>query len=363
MQRYCIFHVPNYLDVNRASASQIRPLQMIRAFKKIGYEVDVIQGYGKERKREIKRVKEKIKKGIKYDFLYAESSTMPTLLTEKNHIPTYPFLDYNFFSFVRKRGIKIGLFYRDIYWKFDEYKQDVKGLYYFVAVIMYKYDLRMYRKMVNKLYLPTRKMYEYIRDKIPSDMIDVLPPGCERKEVKKNNENLTLLYVGGIGKHYRLHKVLEVVSKMSDITLLLCCRQKEWEQEKGKYEQYLSHNIEIHHKSGKKLEELYRRADIGMVYFEPDLYLGFSMPYKVFEYLSYGMPMIASLQTAVGDFVMQERIGWTIAYDTEDLRTLLQILLREPEKRLLKSARCKEVIEKHTWEERAKKVQMDLSGR
>ena len=364
MHRRCIFHIPNHIDPTRASASQIRPMKMIEAFKKIGYQVDVVQGYGRERKQAIKEIKNRIKNGIKYDFLYAESSTMPTLLTEKNHMPTYPFLDYGFFSFVRQHGIKIGLFYRDIYWKFNEYKRNVKGLYYLAAIFMYQYDLKMYKKLVNKLYLPTKQMYEYIRDEIPSNIVDILPPGCERKLVKKSNEgNVTLLYVGGIGNHYRLHKILEVVSKMKNVTLLLCCRQAEWEQEKKEYEQYLSDSIEIHHKSGEDLEILYKRADIGMVYFEPNIYLEFAMPYKVFEYLGHGIPVIASSQTASGDFVKKEEIGWTIKYDLKELESLLLRLTRSSNEVLQKAIHCEQVCEKHTWEERARKVQIDLLKR
>lgn len=362
MERYCIFHIPNHLDSSRASASQIRPLKMIEAFRNIGYEVDIVQGYGTERKQAIKKIKDKIKNGVIYDFLYAESSTMPTLLTEKNHLPTHPFLDYSFFSFVRKHGIKIGLFYRDIYWKFDEYRQNVKGLYYLVAIFMYRYDLKMYKKMVNKLYLPTESMYKYLKSEIPSYIVDVLPPGCERRIIeKKSNKHITLLYVGGIGNQYRIHKILEVVSKMKSVTFLLCCRKSEWEKEKKEYEQYLSDNIEIYHKSGEELEALYKRADIGMVYFEPDLYREFAMPYKIFEYLGHGIPMIASSHTAVGEFVKNERIGWTIDYNAAELEKLLLNLRNALDEILQKSKNCEEAIHRHTWEERARKVQEELS--
>lgn len=131
-----IFHIPMKIDRNRASASQIRPMKMIEAFKECGYEVVVVEGYGKERKRQIKEIKSNILKGVKYDFLYSESSTMPTLLTEKNHLPLYPFLDFSFFAFCKKHGIKIGLFYRDIYWVFKK-KRSFKE---WVAYIFYKYD-------------------------------------------------------------------------------------------------------------------------------------------------------------------------------------------------------------------------------
>lgn len=55
----------------------------------------------KKEKKKIKKIKSNIKEGIKYDFLYSESSTEPTLLTEKNHIPLYPFLDFGFLKYCK----------------------------------------------------------------------------------------------------------------------------------------------------------------------------------------------------------------------------------------------------------------------
>ena len=108
MEKRCIFHIPNYLDPNRASASQIRPKKMMNAFEQIGYKVDIVQGYGRNRKRIIEEIKRNIDNGVKYEFLYSESSTAPTLLTEKHHFPTYPFLDFGFFKYIKDHGIKIG---------------------------------------------------------------------------------------------------------------------------------------------------------------------------------------------------------------------------------------------------------------
>ena len=98
LKKRMIFHVPNYIDLEAKSGSNIRPIKMINAFKEIGYDVDVVMGYASERKSKIKEIKNNIKNGVKYDFLYSESSTMPTLLTEKNHLPTHPFLDFSFFK-------------------------------------------------------------------------------------------------------------------------------------------------------------------------------------------------------------------------------------------------------------------------
>ncbi len=58
-----IFHHPLPLNPNATSASGIRPLKMLEAFRSLGYEVDVISGYSSERKKRIKEIKKKINEG------------------------------------------------------------------------------------------------------------------------------------------------------------------------------------------------------------------------------------------------------------------------------------------------------------
>ena len=100
-----IFHIPNKLDEKMQSGSQIRPVKMMQAFKNLGYQVDVVMGYCSDRKMKIDKIKKNIKAGVKYDFLYSESSTMPTALTEKHHMPLCLFLDFGFFEFCKSHRI------------------------------------------------------------------------------------------------------------------------------------------------------------------------------------------------------------------------------------------------------------------
>lgn len=86
-----IFHHPLPINGNGKSGSQVRPYKMIKAFEAIGYDVDTVVGYGAQRRKAINRIKRAVKQGKQYDFIYSESSTMPTLLTEVHHYPTYPF--------------------------------------------------------------------------------------------------------------------------------------------------------------------------------------------------------------------------------------------------------------------------------
>ena len=363
-KRRCIFHVPNSIDINRKSGSNIRPFKMIEAFKNIGYQVDIVMGYGKERK-------ENIKNGIKYDFLYSESSTMPTLLTEKNHLPLYPFLDFGFFKFCKKHSIKIGLFYRDMHWKFDIYTKVLPWYKKIITIPMYKYDLIQYKKYVDIIYLASEKVKKYMPD---FDNIEILPPGVEEdKEILKNkikfyedninNNSLNIFYVGGISKElYYFKELLEVVKNKENIKLTICCREKEWENNKEDYSEFLNENIFIVHEGGEKLKEFYAKADICSLFLRPTEYMSIAAPVKMFEYLGNITPMIAINNTVAGDFVNNNNCGWTIEYDKKELDNLLSDLLKNKEQILKKAKNMEKVLSLNTWNERAKKVEKNLKN-
>lgn len=362
MKKNIIFHFPSPIYENIHSGSQIRPICMINAFKNIGYKVDVVIGYGKERKEKINKIKENIKNGIKYDFLYSENSTLPTLLTEKYHIPLYPFLDFNFFKFCKKNGIKIGLFYRDIHWRFEHYKKNIIFLKQWLATIFYLYDLFMYSKLIDILYLPHNLMYKYIPYKM-SCKIESLPPGNNRKNIiikKTYNEFLTLFYVGGIGDLYDLEILFEVVNRNEYLHLIVCFRKNDWEKTKNKYKKYLNNRIQIIHKWGDDLENYYYQADLLILFVKPIIYWTFAMPVKLFEYLSYCIPIIGTKGTAVGDFIEDNNIGWNIEYSKENLTNLLEYIKQNRIVLEEKKINMKNILDKHTWEQRAKKVSHDL---
>lgn len=371
----CIFHIPNIIDETGTSGSQVRPRKMIQAFEKIGYEVDVVMGYGNERKAAIKKIKANIKNGISYDFLYSESSTMPTLLTEKNHLPLYPTLDFGFFSFCKKNNIPIGLFYRDMHWKFDVYRQAVRGLKRAVATLAYKYDLRKYSSLLDYLYYPSKGMEKYLPvDKLNCRM-QALPPGAiyDEDEIKLQEEKfcnihqrvgdkIRLFYVGGIVGNYKFKKLMQAVKDLDFVELTICCREAEWGVVKSEYEGFLTGNIIVVHKSGTELEKYYKKADICMAFFERGAYVDIGMPVKIFEYLGHTIPIIATKGTAAGNFIEENGIGWAIDYDARGIKCLLKSLHSNPDGIVEKHKNAIYALQKNTWEARARQVQEELLG-
>ncbi len=368
-QKRCIFHIPNFIDSTIVSGSSLRPRKMLEAFQKTGYHVDYVMGYGKEREIQIKQIKKNIQQGIKYEFLYSESSTMPTLLTEKNHLPIYPFLDFGFFKFCKKNGIKIGLFYRDIYWKFPVYKEEVSLGKRICSVPMYKYDLMEYQKYVDKLYLPSELMKKYVGIDV---LYGELPPGCETDfgyQKKKNeiwktreeNKRLRLFYVGGIKQLYDLTKLLKAIKALDFVELTICCRENEWKECYERYKPYLTERVSVIHKSGSALNEYYMNADICMLFFASEGYRRFAMPIKLFEYIGKLTPIIAVMGSAAGTFVDKTNSGWVIPHDEEALKELLKSIYQEPELLNEKQEQIFKIAADNTWEKRAKQVILDLN--
>ncbi len=354
MKKRMIFHIPLELDPKLKSASQIRPIKMLQGFREAGFEVDVVEGDTKKRATQIRQIKERIKKGEKYSFMYSESSTMPTMLTSRHHIPTHPFLDFELFRICKRNGIKIGLFYRDIYWVFPEYDTGIKSK---IAKLFYRIDLRLYNRYVDILFLPSLRMKEFIPKKMKMP-IYALPSGSEvtsnNIDSKAENDVLEVFYVGGIGNHYNLTLLCECVAKLNHIHLTICCRPKDWETVKNIYKPLLGTNIDVVHASGSELDYYYKRADLCSLFVKPGVYWAFAMPYKLLEFIGRGRPVLASTGTATADFVKKNYVGFCIDYNEQSLLDFLKSIkkseLTEMREHIFK------VANKNSWTNRALEV-------
>jgi glycosyltransferase involved in cell wall biosynthesis len=365
MEKNMIFHFPLKLDTQARSASGIRPQRMLAAFKDIGYNVIEISGYSRERKKIINKLKKEIDTGLQIDFLYSESSTMPTLLTDPSHIPVRPFVDFSFFKYCANRKIPVGLFYRDMYWKFPEYVTSGGKVKSFIAKAFYKYDILKYKQLLSKLYLPSLKMGEYFRE-FANMCYDELPPACGVHEIDatidcQNKNNINLLYVGGIGKGYKLHTLVNAIKGNSSFTLTICTRKEEWDLFHAEYEDTeFNKNIHVVHLSGEALEKIYMNADIAVLFLEPSEFRIFANPYKLFEYIGYGKPVLASKDTYAGEYVKRLDIGWTIPYDTKAAFEFLEYIKNNTGDIKTKTEQVKKLAALSRWTDRARKVMSDL---
>ena len=361
----CIFHYPHPIEDKPGSGSSLRPYQMLQAFQDIGYEVDAVVNFSAQRKQQIQKIKQNIKNGVKYDFVYSENINTPTVLSDGDHIPRRPFLDFGFLKFCRKQGIPVGLFYRDVYWKFPIFQESVSFWKQIILKPLFAYDLFQYRRCLDLMFLPTMRMQQYALPGFPSR---ALPPGGvlrpesyeKKKAAVKKPGILRIFYVGSLSTLYDNRLLFQAVQETPGVYLTVCTHQKQWESVRSSYEPYLCDRIEIIHKSGAALQEYYETADVAAYCLNHDEYLDMAMPIKVFEAISYGTPLLATNIFSIAEMVTKEDIGWVTETSVAGIRQTLELLLAHPEQIQQKTETTILAAQRNTWQCRALQVAEDL---
>ena len=145
--------------------------------------------------------------------------------------------------------------------------------------------------------------------------------------------------------------------------MTLCVRQETWEETREHYAPLLpAGRADVVHRSGSELLPLYERADLGVLFTEPNPYWDFAGPYKLYEYLAHELPVIAVRGTQTGRLVQEMGIGWVLEYDVEALSALLRHLRETPEEIEAVRRRMRQVVPSQTWQARARQVAEELAG-
>lgn len=361
--RNCIFHIPMHIDPTLNTGSRVRPRAMLAALQEIGYHVEVVWGWAAERREALKTLKQKMADGIVYDFLYSESSTMPTLLTEKHHWPTHPWLDFDLFRLCHRANVPVGLFCRDMYWRFDFYRQRVSALRRLTAVFFYHLDLMAYRRWVDVLFLPHQNMSKYVNLWPKQKPVHALPPGGNVIDLPLSPvaDGLHLLYVGSVVPPlYNLATLLEGVGESvrigAPVSLTVCCPREQWELRPREYDRWQGEWLSVVHTGGEALRRLYETHHIAVSSLDPSPYHRVTVPIKLFEAIGLGRPVIVLDGTPSADFVASEGCGWTVTRSPSSLSALLHRLSTQPDEVEHKAATTCAVRHHHAWTNRAQQV-------
>lgn len=353
-----VFHYPRPISVDGNSGSQVRPYRMLKAFREVGYDVELICGTATERRTSAQRLLREIRAGRQVEFVYSEAHTLPNAFADGSRFPVHPLLDVSFLMNIRQQGIPVGLFYRDAYWRFGIRWQNVSFWKRCVTIPFYKLDWFSYRFCVDHLFVPS---LGYLPGSWPAARVSELPPGCDLETVDldgSRRSGLRVLYVGGVlPPLYDLTPTFDALSGLKDenIRLILCCRENEWAQVAEKYQSVGPKLLEIVHASGSNLRPLYTSADVFLIARAFHPYLRFAVPVKLFEALGYGLPIITMSGTEVARFVLQHDVGWVVE-DVGSLRELLRHLAHNKHKVKQKRERALAERVRHTWVVRARKV-------
>lgn len=327
------------------SGSSVRPYKIYTAFKEKGYEVLLINGDVKERRRRFLEYKNK-KMFESVDYCYVEPSTYPT----------HP-LDYLMFAYIKKLNIPIGIFYRDMYHKFPELFRK-SGYKKCELLFRYAMDWYIFKKVSKVIFFPSNTMAVYFdfENKVS------LPPAGEVKKTRPQNINGNVIYVGGVSDRYGTPIMLEALKIVNNnykkIGLNLVCREYE-EKIFGKYKNEAW--LKIINASGTQLDKVYSESDIAIIPIRNIEYHNFTIPVKLFEYISYNLPIISTDCFETAKFIKQNNIGIIVKDNAESIAQAIIEVYENPYRiREFKENIQKCLVNENLWIHRIDKIEQFL---
>lgn len=344
----------NYVSTDiLQSGSSVRPAKILNAFKKSGHEIIVLSGeqFEKCRVQKIKDI-EKLLKVRRPDICYIESPTYPIIRHE----------DRRLIRRLNKMSIPTTYFYRDFYRKFPEQFPRKEGLIgrikdYCLDILQYLTDRTL--RFCDIVYFPSKEATKYFS----YSKMEALPPAGEVLYEREKTLTKTGIYVGGVNEPYNIRPLLEAYDELykhdASFKLILVCRKEEWNKHEERFKN--APWIEVHHLSGDQIIPLYKRSSIGFVMPDPNYsYNNFAVSVKTFEYLSNGLPIIATDCNALSQIINSDYLGIT-GPCTKDffIRAIKEYTSSEEKYDEIRTKALDSFESKHLWKHRVNKIIRD----
>ncbi len=349
----------NYVDMETAvSGSSVRPQKIYEAMIQAGYTVKML--FGSQNRGETSKRKERICEinewlnTNKPDFCYIESPVYPILLRQ----------DRELIKRISKLGIPIGYFYRDFYRKFSDLFPKRKGINGFLKEIYLDYLQKktdVLLKDCSIVYFPSELCFSLFDYKT----MKALPPAGEIIDNNDlcNYDLKTLVYVGGVSELYGFRNLIEafdLLNKKGNLyKLLVVCRKNEWEKVSSSLKQ--RDWLTVFHLSGNELASVYKKAAAGIITKPQNKYNNMAVSVKLFEYISYGIPIISTHSNATDRIINKFNIGITVDDMPEAIANGVLKLLADDEAIKFYRNNTQIALQNNCqWIHRVKQVEKDL---
>ena len=373
-----IFYRPVEMSerISKQSGSYIRPEQMRRAFMDLGYEIIDVSGSISNRKRNIDAVINDIR-NVPVEFMYIESANIPMALSNASHWPIHPFADL--INIIKlKKFIKIGMFYRDVHWKYKGFLKEVGIIKGIVLIILNNFEFYFLKQFLNCIFVPSVEFVEMLPKIRGKAEYIPLPPACtepfidayisqEKNQTENETIKLSILYSGNIDHNslYNIENLLRVlVHSDLSIKLTINTAREDYLRNIDYYQEALSfldpNKINFEHINYESANALGTHYSVAIVWLD-DVFeeIRICMPIKLFYYIRMGLPVIGRRNTAYGDFIVLNDIGWVYS-SHQELHDLLLRLGNFPDEIDKKHKNVINIQQFNTWRARAKKVEKFL---
>ncbi len=358
------------LDGNVSTGSSVRPRKMLEAFEEIGLKIKVLSG--------IKTNRSKRRKNIEEILRWLDENRPRFCYVEPPSGPFYDRKDLLLLKKLHRQKVPIGLFYRDAYWMFPEYGADGKKICFSekikleVIKWMQRRDLHVFKRTCDHVFFPSNGMAAYFDFSSQS----ALPPGCvirndidwgQKEKVKKNT--LTFIFVGGAARNYGTFLTMEAFEKANQngiiAKLIYVCPKDQWSRIKNEaYKEEYAKWLSIFHASGdQELAPLYEKADLALLTAPNTKYRSFAVPIKIYEYISYGKPILVTNCHETEKAVLENQVGWSVPDNVLSICSKIIFLYKHQEEILEKKKRCREACICNSWVRRAEAVVEVLSAK
>lgn len=355
-----VFHLPYPIDERPTGAGGVRPHRMRKAFADLGYEVVDLSGSKAQRAKGFKELKERLKTGWRPDFMYAENSSMPNMLSTSVKEGLKPFLEYSIMNTLAKAHVPLGMFYRDCFWKFPETLPP--GLYGKSTVPLNKLDLIGYKHNKVHFFLPSMDMADILGLKPPQTWSALPPAGDPNKTLPLPSGDLKLFYVGGISALAKMEELFAALKTVGDVKLEMVTHKEDWQIATANKPELKIPQVNVQHLKSYELEPLIEESHVCVLAVAPSDYRKFAVPFKLFEYISYGRPILVTGGTEASRIVDELGVGWVVPYERDELAHMISWLRDNPDEVAAKASVVREVAKKNTWLDRARTVVQTLTN-
>ena len=343
----------NFGDVS--SGSGVRPFRIYNAFINLGFEVKLLEGQQnlfKERKKKVAEISKWLDNNTA-DFCYIELPTGPL----------FNRCDAQLIQKVHSKGIPIGIFYRDVYWKYPEWAwPEMNFLKKRTLIHMHKRDLKLFSKSCDCFYMPSKECLGLIPDKLFSHS-DTLPPGCVIVEKARTEMTRRIFYVGATRQADGIDDALVALDELNRegnrIEFILITPKTELEYLQRK--DLLSADwITVAEGSGDALNQYYEICDLGIIPKKRHFYMDMAMSVKAFEFISHNLPVLTTDTPAMARFVTENKCGIVCRDNAKSIKeALLKYYSDENAFKEMKRSTY-EAANNNTWEKRVEKIATDL---